>query len=225
MHLNSELLFQKHARAYFNDGLKVLEIGPSGIPSFWQKAVNNPTMTWHTVDFAGTNWVGAAESGLTYTLTSEYQFPIESNQYDIVLSGQVIEHVRKIWTWLGELKRVTRPGGKVITINPVSWPYHECPIDCWRIFPDGIRSLAEELDLEVDLCLFDSLEKEQILQRDPRTTFIPGASYAYWPPKGRLETRLAWNKFIRRIPYLRNHLDFPIEVAYDTLSVLTKRTP
>ena len=40
-------------------------------------------------------------------------FPAPSGAYDIVFSGQVIEHVRKIWLWIKELTRICKVGGLV----------------------------------------------------------------------------------------------------------------
>ena len=106
--------------------MRVLEIGPDKFPSTYCSLVADRSITWDTLDL----WQDAR---LTYSATSEYSFPAPSDTYDIVLSGQVIEHVRKIWLWIKELTRVCKVGGLVITINPVSWPYHEHPIDCWRV--------------------------------------------------------------------------------------------
>ena len=141
MHTNSRLLFQKHAREFFRPGLRVLEIGPDKFPSTYCSLVADGSITWDTLDI----WQDAR---LTYSATSEYSFPAPSDTYDIVLSGQVIEHVRKIWLWIKELTRVCKVGGLVITINPVSWPYHEHPIDCWRAYPEGMRALYEDASLE-----------------------------------------------------------------------------
>lgn len=221
MHLNSKLIFEQYAKKYFKDGKRVLEIGPSGFPSVYQNLIGNQNLIWHTIDFDDSIHIGeSAQSRLTYKLTDPYQFPIDSESYDIILSGQVIEHVGLIWRWIKELKRVLKPGGIIITINPVSWPYHEAPIDCWRIFPDGIKSLAFENDLKVVECLFDSLEKDEIFKRDKHAVFIPGKSYAHEYPGRKLAYIIFWNKFIRRIPIFKNYLQVPIEISYDTLSVL-----
>jgi 2-polyprenyl-3-methyl-5-hydroxy-6-metoxy-1,4-benzoquinol methylase len=64
---------------------------------------------------------------LTHVVASEYSFPVEDERYDVVISGQVIEHVRKMWVWMREVSRVCKVGDVVITINPGGWPYHEAP--------------------------------------------------------------------------------------------------
>ena len=219
MHLNSELLFTKYAVPYFKSNFKVLEIGPSGV---YQRIVNDNNIIWDTIDFENTKFIEGSAENLTHKLQSAYDFPIDDEVYDIVLSGQVIEHVEKIWTWLSEIKRITKKGGIIITINPVSWPYHEAPIDCWRIFPNGIHALAQETDMTVLMCMFESLEKEQILAKDSKSKFIPGKSYNFLSSNRALHTKIIFNKIIRKIPRINKFLEIPIEVAYDTISVLKK---
>ncbi|MDR3715406.1 MAG: methyltransferase domain-containing protein [Puia sp.] len=221
MHLNSELLFKRYGALHFKDNIKVLEIGPAGLPSAFQKVINNPTIVWHTIDFADTTFINSSVNNLTYRLTSPYSFPIDADSYDIVLSGQVIEHVEKIWVWLEELKRVTKKNGLIITINPVSWPYHEAPIDCWRIFPSGMDALANHLNVKKEFSLFESLEIEQLLRKDPLCKTIPGRSYNYEVSDDKINSIVRWNKTIRRIPYLRR-FEIPIEVSYDMISILRK---
>jgi hypothetical protein len=222
MHLNSELLFREYLLPHFKDNFKVLEIGPSGIPSTYQKIVNNSLIEWNTIDFGNSTFIGTSVESLTYKLITPYNFPIEDELYDIVLSGQVIEHVEKPWIWLKELKRITKTKGYIFTINPVSWPYHEAPIDCWRIFPSGMLGLAEDAGLSVELCLFKSLEKEQIMIRDPFSKFIPGKSYNYSSKSKWISLTFSWNKIIRHLPFFKNFLIIPIEVAFDCVSILKK---
>ncbi len=194
MHRNSRLLFEKYAREYFRPGMKVLEIGPDAAPSTYQKIVDDSSIVWHTLDLGN-------DPSLTYRALSEYEFPVESGSYDIVLSGQVIEHVRQIWVWIQELARVCRPGGFVVTINPVSWPYHEAPIDCWRAFPEGMRALYEHARLGVKFSRWESLEAAG------HQRHIPGRS-TEWQSPG---MRFAYS--------ILGLIGFPIECAYDTITI------
>ena len=113
-------------------------------------------ITWHTADFSSSIYYA---NKATYALTDEYQFPIPTGKHDVVLLGQVIEHVRKCWVWIKEVARVRKPGGLVVTINPISWPYHEAPVDCWRIYPEAMKTLYEEAGLRVQTAKFESLER------------------------------------------------------------------
>lgn len=151
MHRNSELLFRAHASPYFKDGITVLEIGADSNPSTYQKALNLKSVDWQTLDIS-------AETKPTILTKNEYQFPIPENTYDVVLSGNVIEHVKKIWLWVSELSRICKKGGAVITVNPLSWPFHEYPVDCWRIYPEGMKALYEHAGLEVVFCSCENRE-------------------------------------------------------------------
>jgi SAM-dependent methyltransferase len=201
MHKNSRLLFERHARPYFHPGLRVLEIGPDRDPSTYRALAGGPFEAWDTLDFAG-----RTDVPLTYRTTSEYDFPVDDDAYDIVFSAQVIEHVRKIWRWMPEVARVCRPGGLVITINPVSWHYHESPVDCWRIYPEGMRALSEDAGLEVLLSLWESVE-------------MRGA-------EGMVPKRLRKQHIFQRLSGVMGMLNaavkFPVEAAYDTVTVARK---
>jgi SAM-dependent methyltransferase len=145
------------------------------------------------------------DPSLTYCSSSEYEFPVKSASYDIVLSGQVIEHVRQIWVWIQEVARVCKVGGLVVTINPVSWPYHEAPVDCWRAFPEGMRALYEYACLDVKFSRWESLEATDHRRR------IPGRS-AEW----QTEWQTPRMRFAR---YILGMVGCPIECAYDTITI------
>ncbi len=152
MHQNSQLLFQKYARDLITPEMRVLEIGPDRIPTTTYSELCGPRVGhWHTIDMR-------FHASITFHSVNEYEFPIANDAYDVVLSGQVIEHVRKIWRWMPELARVCKPGGLIITINPVSWPYHEEPFDCWRIYPEGMKALSDDAGIDVVLSKDESLE-------------------------------------------------------------------
>lgn len=157
MHANSELLFRKYAAPLFRPDQTVLEIGPDGAPSTYRKVVRDIDLRWETLELGRSDRPDPPHP-VSYVSEHEYHFPMPDDRYDIVLSGQVIEHVRKIWIWYHELARVCRSGGLVITICPVTWPYHEDPVDCWRIYPEGMKALCEDAGLEPVLVQCESVE-------------------------------------------------------------------
>lgn len=214
MHLNSELLFIKYGVEFLKDGNKVLEIGPHNVPSPYQMLTRNDTILWHSLDLY------KSHPDLTYVSTEEYNYPIESNSYDVIISGQVIEHVKRIWDWMNELKRLVKPGGIIIIINPISWPYHAYPVDCWRIFPDGMKALCEYCDLDVVFSHFESIEAEHFTST--YTPTVPGVSYTFLNMPRRTQLIKCWNAVIHFIP-LFNRLKVSLEVAYDTISVIRRK--
>ena len=68
-----------------------------------------------------------------------YKWPVLENFYDVVISGQCMEHVEAIWLWVKEIERVCKPGGLTCIIAPWRWDVHRHPVDCWRILPDGLE--------------------------------------------------------------------------------------
>lgn len=213
MHLNSELLFKKYALPFFKENLRVLEIGPAGIPSRYSSFVTEKGITWHTLDLY------ESFPGITYVATDEYSYPVDAESYDIIISGQVIEHVKKIWLWLPKLRRIVKYNGVVIIINPVSWPYHAFPVDCWRMFPDGMKALCDHSELHVLQSEYESIEATHF-----ETTFtptIPGESYTYLDRRKQIALIKCWNALIHYIPILEK-LKVPVEVAYDTITLATK---
>jgi SAM-dependent methyltransferase len=68
--------------------------------------------------------------------------------FDVVISGQCLEHVEFPWLTMQEIKRCLRPGGICCIIVPSNGYEHRHPIDCYRFFPDGIRALAKWVNLE-----------------------------------------------------------------------------
>jgi SAM-dependent methyltransferase len=201
MHKNSRRLFEAYAKSFFTPESRVLEIGPDREPSTYRTLVGRPTAAWDTLDaFPRT------DVSLTYLAESEYEFPVPDDTYDVVFSAQVIEHVRKIWRWMPELARVCRPGGVVVTINPVSWHYHESPVDCWRIYPEGMRALSEDAGLEVVLSEWGSMEMKGIEQRSPRL----------------VRKQQVFQRLSGVLGMLNATVKFPVEAAYDTVTVARK---
>ncbi len=210
MHPNSVLLFRKYALPLFIAGTRVLEVGPDGNPSTYRRQITAPVI-WSTADLASQVdaggerlWGIGAGTDVTFPMRSEYDIPAPNSAFEIVVSGQVIEHVRKPWIWMRELARVCAPGGAVVTVNPVSWPYHEAPIDCWRIYPDGMRALCEEAGLDVELTRWDSLEERPL-------SWFPGKSYnAGRGPRGRMLNRA------------KAIVGWPLPIAFDTITIARK---
>ena len=75
---------------------------------------------------------------------------IESDRYDTVFSVCALEHMPKPWKALEEMRRVCKPGGKVILAVPHLSRYHEEPHDYYRFTGYGMAELAKETGLEVE---------------------------------------------------------------------------
>lgn len=73
----------------------------------------------------------------------------ESNSFDVVISGQALEHVEYPWQSVQELTRILKPDGIMCIIAPHTAREHKYPYDCWRFYSDGLPALAKWCDLEI----------------------------------------------------------------------------
>lgn len=85
---------------------------------------------------------------VTHLMPGLYSIPSADNYYDLIVSGQTIEHVKNPFRLVAEMKRVLKPNGFIILIAPSTGPRHDV-IDCWRIMDDGFKAIAEDVGLEV----------------------------------------------------------------------------
>jgi SAM-dependent methyltransferase len=70
-----------------------------------------------------------------------YRLPLKSNSADVIISGQAFEHIPFFWATFLEMARVLAPGGLIFLTAPSRGNLHDVH-DCWRFYPDGMRSLA-----------------------------------------------------------------------------------
>ena len=77
-------------------------------------------------------------------------FEVEDNSYDVVISGQLFQHLEYFWLTMSEIERVLKPGGYVCIIAPAAGPKHGGDLpNCYRFREDGLAAMAKYVDLEV----------------------------------------------------------------------------
>lgn len=77
----------------------------------------------------------------TYLISQDGEIPCENDRYDTVLSLNTFEHIYDINGALGRIRRVLRPGGKLVLIVPFIFRVHGHPDDYWRGTPSFWRSV------------------------------------------------------------------------------------
>jgi SAM-dependent methyltransferase len=82
-----------------------------------------------------------AGNNIDVVMTKPYRIPLPSRSFDIVLSGQVFEHVPFFWASLLEIARVMKPRAYFFMTVPSRGHQHST-YDCWRFYPDGLRAMA-----------------------------------------------------------------------------------
>jgi SAM-dependent methyltransferase len=68
---------------------------------------------------------------------------IPAGSYDVVVSGQTLEHVKFFWVTAFEILRALKEGGIACLIAPGAGVEHRFPVDCWRFYRDGMAALSE----------------------------------------------------------------------------------
>lgn len=78
----------------------------------------------------------------------------ESQQFDVVICEQVLEHLADPWGAVSNLRNLCAPGRHVIVSTPFLVRVHELPVfgmgDYWRLTPRGLRTSLERAGLEVE---------------------------------------------------------------------------
>lgn len=89
------------------------------------------------------------ETGAADVFYEGGRFPFSDEDFDGVLCTQVLEHVFTPEDFLGEIRRVLRPGGTLVLTVPFVWDEHEQPHDFGRYSSFGLRALLERTGFEV----------------------------------------------------------------------------
>ena len=91
------------------------------------------------LDYApGIDYIGSVES-----------IPEINNTFDLVISQEVLEHVKEPAVAMSEIKRVLKKNGKCYIQLPFIIGFHPCPNDYWRFTKQGIVALVEASGLKV----------------------------------------------------------------------------
>lgn len=113
--------------------IKVLDFGCGGSP--YRQLFSNAE--YRRADYLET-------SDLDYIIRDDAHIDEADESFDIVLSTQVLEHVRYPAKYLAECLRLLKPGGKIICTTHGTYEEHGCPHDYQRWTADGLAGLFTE---------------------------------------------------------------------------------
>ena len=143
MHPNSRMIMTLMINDYLNkaEPAKILDVGSYDVNGTYKDLFGVPGWEYTGLDVqAGPN--------VDVVLEDPYAFPFPDDAFDVVISGQALEHIEFFWKTWAEIVRVTRNGGIIIMIAPFRIREHRYPVDCWRFLPDGFKALARLEGLE-----------------------------------------------------------------------------
>lgn len=83
------------------------------------------------VDIVGKNW----------------DLPFQDNEFDALLTTQVLEHTAHIPETVSEMRRVVKKDGLIFVSAPLTYPEHEPPYDYFRFTRYGLREIFREFEV------------------------------------------------------------------------------
>lgn len=124
--IENYLIYKAHIATYeyiasFAEDKVVLDLGcgsgyGSNYLADYAKNLEAVDVAKEAIDYASHSFI---KDNLSFTqINPDKQYPFESSTFDLIVSSQVIEHVENMDLYLSEIKRLLKPGGKVIIVTP-----------------------------------------------------------------------------------------------------------
>lgn len=151
------------------DAKKILDLGcgvkpyESLFPSV-EKYVGFDVEPHPRVDVTGFNW----------------DLPFEDNEFDALISTQVLEHTAKIRETVAEMRRIVKPGGLVYVSVPLTFPEHGIPYDFYRFTRYGLMEVFKDFEI-ISLTPHNGYLATLIRLWNAFLNYIPGARFFLWP--------------------------------------------
>lgn len=135
-------LLKKHIDLALQEGrdLRVLDFGCADSPY--------EALFKGKVDFVKADLPGNSRANVE--IQPDGRLAIESKQFDVIISTQVLEHVASPSVYLSECQRLLKHDGRLILTTHGIWPYHADPVDYWRWTEAGLRRQVESESLSIE---------------------------------------------------------------------------
>lgn len=128
--------------------IRVVDIGGADVNGSYADIFSHTQFEYIAVDLE-------AKEGVDVVLEDPYKLPFGDSSVDIVISGQVFEHVDFFWDLFREMCRIVHSSGLVLLIVPSAGPIHRYPVDCYRFYPDSMDALARYAGISLLDCWLD----------------------------------------------------------------------
>lgn len=146
MHRSSIIRMQwfvdNYASRITKNDVSVLDVGSYDVNGSYNPLFDPEKYVYYGLDM---------EEGPNVDIVLEHPYDwssLESDSFDVVISGQAFEHIEFFWKTMEEMTRVLRKDGLLCLIAPHGFEEHRFPVDCYRFFSDGMIALARYVGIE-----------------------------------------------------------------------------
>ncbi len=140
MHDSSLRKMRNFLKQYLKRYDKILDVGSAivnGDDTSYRSLLMPDVATYMGLDIADGN-------NVDIVVENPYDWQeLVSDSFDMVISGQALEHSEYFWEVFKEMVRVLRPGGYMCVIVPKVQKMHRYPIDCWRRWTEGMKAVGK----------------------------------------------------------------------------------
>jgi len=161
MHLSSYQNMQYFVKKYLDSlrksKINILDVGSCDVNGTYRDLFKNKNWNYTGLDM---------ERGKNVDIVPDNKYEwreIKDLQFDVVVSGQAFEHIEFFWLTIKEISRIMKNNAFLCIIAPSSGYEHKYPVDCWRFYPDGMRSLAKYANLKTLEAFADWNNKDKII--------------------------------------------------------------
>jgi SAM-dependent methyltransferase len=146
MHKSSVLrmkwFLENYASKIVKDKIRVLDVGSYDVNGSYRNIFADKKYEYVGLDMEkGPN--------VDLVLKNPYDWDeIETDTFDVIISGQAFEHIEFFWITMAEIARVLKKDGLLCIIAPNGFKEHRFPVDCYRFFSDGMVALAKYVSME-----------------------------------------------------------------------------
>ena len=140
--------------------LRILDVGSYDVNGSYKPLFTSPSFEYTGLDM---------ESGPNVDIVPATPYSwneIKDDSFDIVISGQVIEHVEFFWLTMSEIVRVAKEGALICLVAPRGFDQHRYPVDCYRFLADGMVALARYTKLDILHAHCDAMPTETLNPED-----------------------------------------------------------
>lgn len=139
MHTDSYNLMKDFLESYATESSSIIEIGSMDVNGSYRDISSFKNYTG--VDIRHGKGVDMIVK--PYRISESFK-----EKFDIVICGNVIEHVLDLVMFFSDITKLLKDGGKCCIITPTQIDIHRHPIDCFRILPDGLSFLFKNAGLK-----------------------------------------------------------------------------